>query len=57
MEERTGVGVGGPGRSTSRRLWKAWWLMLCSVRKRSVGFSSSRLCRTETNAVSPREQL
>lgn len=42
LEERTGVGVGGPDRSTSRRVWKAWWFRLCSVRKRSVGFSNSR---------------
>lgn len=42
LEERTGVGVGGPDRSTSRRVWKAWWFRLCSVRKRSIGFSNRR---------------
>lgn len=54
LEERAGVGVGGPGRSTSRRVWKAWWFKLCSVRKRSVGFSSSRLWRHKHTEGAPR---
>lgn len=54
LEERAGVGVGGPGRSTSRRVWKAWWFRLCSVRKRSVGFSSSRLWRHKHTEGAPR---
>lgn len=50
MVERTGVGVGGPGRSTSLRVWKAWWLRLCSVRKRSAGLSKRRLWNAQRNS-------
>lgn len=54
LDERTGVGVGGPGRSTCRRVWKAGWFRLCSVRKRSVGFSRSRFwCKNTHRGSQP----